>query len=263
METALATTVGFGLAWIGPFDTDRQPLIPRTAFWTAISVCWFLLLGLCTITLNNAPRFRAWPAGWRSAVVLLAASVPMLPLAGLAIQALEGGHLGVTRLAGLYAKVLLLGAGLSFFHRSVVAQLTSGLQPSATPHAVSPARATVPEHPALCRLAARLPPADRGRICCLSMEDHYVRVHTEAGSQLLLMRFSDAIAELDGLPGLRVHRSWWIAEGVADALDRSGRTAAFRVGHITVPVSRPYLKAAKALPLKAGAVHRTQDRSGA
>jgi hypothetical protein len=33
---------------------------------------------------------------------------------------------------------------------------------------------------------------------------------------LLLMRFSDATAELDGLPGLRVHRSWWIAEGAAD-----------------------------------------------
>lgn len=90
-----------------------------------------------------------------------------------------------------------------------------------------------------CRLAKRLPISCRSRILALQAEDHYVRVITETGSQLLLMRLSDAIAELDGLEGLRVHRSWWVARSaIADAnLKARGATVTLVNGQ-DVPVAR-------------------------
>ena len=43
------------------------------------------------------------------------------------------------------------------------------------------------------------------------MEDHYVRVFTDAGESLILLRLSDAMAEVRDVPGLQIHRSHWVA----------------------------------------------------
>ena len=55
------------------------------------------------------------------------------------------------------------------------------------------------------------------------MEDHYVRAHTMLGSDLVLLRLRDAIAELDGIEGAQVHRSWWVARDVVEGVEREGR----------------------------------------
>jgi DNA-binding LytR/AlgR family response regulator len=47
-------------------------------------------------------------------------------------------------------------------------------------------------------------------------EDHYLRVHTDAGDELITARFGDALAELAARQGFQTHRSWWVA---ADAID--------------------------------------------
>ena len=54
----------------------------------------------------------------------------------------------------------------------------------------------------------------------LQGEDHYVRIHTALGSELVLMRLGDAIQELDGLEGERVHRSWWVARRAVDQANK-------------------------------------------
>lgn len=66
----------------------------------------------------------------------------------------------------------------------------------------SPAIACTAAVPPLPRILARLPlRLRRARLLALEAEDHYLRVHTDAGSVLILLRFTDAIAEADGLPG--------------------------------------------------------------
>jgi hypothetical protein len=61
------------------------------------------------------------------------------------------------------------------------------------------------------KLLARLPlPLCDGRLLAVEAHDHYVRVHTDRGSTLLRMRFSDSLALLDETPGTQVHRSWWL-----------------------------------------------------
>jgi hypothetical protein len=84
----------------------------------------------------------------------------------------------------------------------------------------------------------------------VSSEGHYLRVHTDNGSALILMRISDAIKELDGADGLQVHRSWWVArEGVADTKNVKGRRFLILKNGETAPVSRSYLNAVKSANL--------------
>ena len=73
---------------------------------------------------------------------------------------------------------------------------------------------------------------------------------TTAGSTLVLMRFVDAVAELDGAGGLRVHRSYWVARRhVEGAARQDGRTTLRLTGGHEVPVSRTYMSAVRAAGL--------------
>ena len=75
----------------------------------------------------------------------------------------------------------------------------------------------------------------------LEMQDHYVEAHTSKGSSLILLRMSDAVAELEGFNGLQVHRSHWVArQGVVGSeMVRAKRFLVMRDG-ARVPVSRTF-----------------------
>ena len=100
------------------------------------------------------------------------------------------------------------------------------------------------------RFLDRLPEKLGRDLVYLKTADHYVEAFTTEGSTLVLMRFVDAVAELDGAGGLRVHRSYWVArqhvEGVAR---RNGRTTLQLTGGHEVPVSRTYMAAVRAAGL--------------
>jgi hypothetical protein len=89
-------------------------------------------------------------------------------------------------------------------------------------------------------IAEKLPSRLRGaRLIAMSAEDHYLRVHTEAGSDLVLMRLGDACALLPEEAGARVHRGWWVAKSAVEGRTRlSGKLTLTLTGGLTVPVSR-------------------------
>ena len=71
------------------------------------------------------------------------------------------------------------------------------------------------------------------------MEDHYVRAHTALGSDLVLMRLRDAVAELGDIDGLQVHRSWWVARHAVSDVRRDGRNVRLLLDTgLEAPVSR-------------------------
>ena len=82
------------------------------------------------------------------------------------------------------------------------------------------------------RFLDRLPEKLGRDLVYLKTADHYVEAVTTAGSTLVLMRFADAVDELDGAGGLRVHRT----------------TLRLTGGH-EVPVSRTYMAAVRAAGL--------------
>ena len=117
---------------------------------------------------------------------------------------------------------------------------------------VSRARAPAPSgQPAQAgaaqRFLDRLPVKFRhADLWAVSSEDHYLRVHTSLGEELILMRLADAVRELDGAAGVQVHRSWWVAkDGVSDARRDNGKLVLVLKNGTDVPVSRTYQAAAK------------------
>jgi DNA-binding LytR/AlgR family response regulator len=109
-----------------------------------------------------------------------------------------------------------------------------------TPRDTSAAPQNAADAPAIFRnrLSAKRRAA---RLLAVEAEDHYLRVHTDAGAELITARFSDAVDELSGLPGFRTHRSWWVAAEAIDAIRwRRGRGELRLADGLVVPVSRTY-----------------------
>lgn len=88
----------------------------------------------------------------------------------------------------------------------------------------------------------RLPLKLRGaEVWAVEAEDHYLRLHTSKGQDLILMRLADAVAELEGIEGMQVHRSWWVSrDAIADARRGDGRATLTLKDGSQVPVSRTY-----------------------
>jgi len=103
------------------------------------------------------------------------------------------------------------------------------------------------------RIVARLDGLPGTEVLCLTARDHYVDVVTRRARTSLLMRLSDAMAEMEGIPGAQVHRSHWVAaDAVAGARRTGGRVLLDLVDGSTVPVSRGYRDRAEAAGLLKG-----------
>lgn len=96
-------------------------------------------------------------------------------------------------------------------------------------------------------LLSRLPSRLGEEIVALEAEDHYLRVHTMLGSDLVLMRLSDAIAGMEPDLGLQVHRSWWVAQDAICEIVRSEQRSHLKLKNgLVVPVGRTYSAAVRA-----------------
>jgi len=84
-------------------------------------------------------------------------------------------------------------------------------------------------------------------IIALSAEDHYVRVYTPVGSDLILYRFSDAMAEMPDGVGLQVHRSHWVRKSAITAFKKKGNGHYLVLGVDTeIAVSKRFVELLKA-----------------
>lgn len=95
-------------------------------------------------------------------------------------------------------------------------------------------------------LVSRLPERLGREIIALEAEDHYLRVHTTLGSDLVLMRLSDAIAAIGPNVGLQVHRSWWVAQAAICEAVRSEQRSQLKLKNgLLVPIGRTYSAAVR------------------
>jgi LytTr DNA-binding domain len=108
----------------------------------------------------------------------------------------------------------------------------------------APAVAAIPAKPpaAVPAFLERFDPPIEGQLWAVQAQEHYVRVITSGGAFVTLYRFGDALRELDGLSGLQVHRSFWVAESGVEAVrsDKRGTRIVLRNGE-RVPVSARHL----------------------
>ena len=232
------------LVYLGPFGTwALLPVSERLPFWlTTVGANW--IVGYIAFSVTPLKfRERGWPA-WVGFV--LAAAVAALPGTGtvwLAVTVyLDYRPSSVSGIAGLYGQVFVLHLIIgSLVFRLIDKALRrrdakEELPPSDA--GAEPAPWPAPE----AALLARLPAGSRAELLHLRMQDHYVEVHTAAGSEMLLLRFRDALSEVEGVNGLQVHRSHWVARKAVAGVERrgGGRITLRLVNGSRVPVSRSF-----------------------
>ena len=83
-------------------------------------------------------------------------------------------------------------------------------------------------------------------VLALEAEEHYVRIYSRNGAELVHYRFGKAAKEMPAELGLRVHRSWWVAESAVRSAQRGSRRWQLNlVTDVAVPVSDSYVKAVR------------------
>lgn len=240
-----AVTVGIGavLAMIGPFGTYLDLTLPeRLIYWLGIMVVNWLQItaALWTVERLAADRNVAWPLQ-TSAACLLAAVPATFEVIWLETT-FRPNALGYLPPWGqIYVYVVILSLAITL----PLLALYRRRWPAAPGGAETPTERKPQAEPAFLR---RIPAALGRELLCLETEDHYLRVHTAVGNDLILHRLRDALTELEGADGLQVHRGYWVARAAVADVERDGRkTALVLVNGLRVPVSRsfqPQLKAA-------------------
>lgn len=130
-------------------------------------------------------------------------------------------------LAQIFEQFLALAALIT------VIPLFMAPRPDLTPVESEPADPTVLDGPdtrpvdevATNSIMLKISPNKHGALWALVAQDHYVEVITEHGSELIFMRFRDAIENYSNGCGIRCHRSAWVSKaGFADALRKDNRS---------------------------------------
>ncbi|WP_271079480.1 LytTR family DNA-binding domain-containing protein [Aurantiacibacter sp. MUD61] len=243
VDLATMVAIGVVLALIGPFGSFNDPLHLRLVVWIGFAVLGYILYApIDTLAQRLAPKLQLPAWALRIAGVLIA-SLPMAIVVWMIQRGPDRwGWPGLETAMTHYIYVAMIGALITIVNTLIQRQA----QASADPASVPPVTPSETETPAPARFLDRLPPELGTQLIALEMEDHYVRAHTALGSELVLLRMRDAVAELDGIEGEQVHRSWWVARGAVANVKRDGRNVRLVLDTgIEAPVSR-----ANVTPLK-------------
>jgi DNA-binding LytR/AlgR family response regulator len=230
-SVAVATAAGFFLALVGALETNIIPLGPRLLYWLPIMAAGGLLGHLTAGLVIRIPRAASNP--WLfGAILATAIAIPATFVVWGWTALFFPAVRSIAVLPGFALNVLLVSVAMT-------AITTVANRPGRVTHSTPAGVAPRP-----VRFLERLPPKLKGAVVyAISAEDHYLRLHTSKGSDLILLRISDAIAELDGLEGAQTHRSWWVARDAVESVRRDGdRVTLLLKGGAEAPVSRPNVR---------------------
>ena len=221
-----ATIIGGFLSFVGAFGSGDSPFLARTVSFVAIG--WIgAMIGVFSYRLANriaALRHIRW---LETVVAALLMSPPMGGVIYLGTSLLNGKALPLAALSSIFFNTIVMCVAMTF--------LAAALNRSAEMRMTAQTK-TAPKF--LDRLPLKLRGAE---VWAVEAEDHYLRLHTSKGQDLILLRLADAIAELEGIEGAQVHRSWWVArDAIADAKRGDGRAKLKLKDGAEVPVSRTY-----------------------
>ncbi|MBX7539553.1 LytTR family DNA-binding domain-containing protein [Qipengyuania sphaerica] len=232
IDLAVMTVIGIVLALIGPFGSFQEPIAMRLIVWLGFAYVGYALYApIDGVAQKMAPRLDLPVWAVRLAACFVA-SVPMAVVVWVLPRLPDRVRIPDANTAlEQYLYVFLVGG--------LVTVIFTLLHRAKPPEGIVPHRVEA----AQVRFLERLPPSLGSELVALEMEDHYVRAHTPLGSDLVLLRMRDAVAELEGLDGAQVHRSWWVARGAVEDVKREGRNIRLVLANgIEAPVARANVK---------------------
>jgi DNA-binding LytR/AlgR family response regulator len=227
----IALVAGAFMALVGAFGSQSAPLTVRLVYWIGLILAGTVIGDLVGRALSRRPKLgenRVLTWATTAALVSMPTTLIVWAVTGFTFE--HGCKLA--DLPYYFGAVLTVSAAMT----AIVMVVNT---PGAATHAPAADAA-----PARIRFLDRLPPRLMGAaIYAVQSEDHYLRLHTSKGQELILLRLADAIAELDGVEGAQVHRSWWVArDAVADVRREGARIILVLRNAAEAPVSRPNVK---------------------
>lgn len=218
------------VAAAGPFGTSKFDIGVRYFYWLgSISIGW-LQWSLIISSLHRLTSANPWPPGVCGTV----AAFIFAGLMTLEIVLFRGWLFGAPLHTGATPFLGILGFMLAYcWTGQLLVRLIS---------VGSPATSEESDGSSDVRFLKRIPHRIAGDLLCLRTEDHYLRIHTTAGHDLILFRLKDAVSELAGADGMQVHRSYWVARAAVAKLEKKGRkTTLFLKNGLRVPVSESFM----------------------
>ncbi|WP_369060652.1 LytTR family DNA-binding domain-containing protein [Caulobacter sp. 73W] len=230
IDLGMLAAIGLLMGFLGPFGSDRLPTVPRYVYWM------FCMVGGGVIAiLGDEALARRLAGGWRRVIIVSALMTPPVALLVLLTEhfVLRGrvdlsGFLHLLRQVAPILLAVMTVRALAWRRRPALVETRTVIAPP-----LPEAEATFRR-----RLSAKRREA---RLIAVEAHDHYLKVHTDAGAELITLRFSDALDELAAAHGWRTHRSWWVAAGAVEAVRwRRGVGEMRLAGGLVAPVSRTY-----------------------
>ncbi len=228
IEGAILVALGAMMGVLGPYGTGEAAIVRRYVYWLAAIV----LGGAIGIAIDRAFSRLVASLGRRVIVNSLAMTPPVMVLVMVLNTVVMRYPLGWHDLGELAWRVLVISL-LVMTIRALVWR-----PPAVVVEERRIVAPPLPEAEALFRrrLPARLRTA---RLIALEAHDHYLKVHTDAGCEMITARFADALGELGQAYGYRTHRSWWVAADAIEAVKWSrGSGSARLAGGVVAPISR-------------------------
>lgn len=235
------------MVFLKPFPAlGRLPLANQVVFWGMVLPGAFAVF-LVTLALLGRWRTvgRSWIAHFTAGLTCGIVSPPLGIWLGLEpsedIFKLQLIIVAFSMVCSMVAEFMTI----TYMMPGYVARLARPVRKAApTPRPETPEAVAEPALPAQVVLLGKTFTLTDLRL--VSAEEHYVRIQTVDGRQLLRGRISDIEAQLPDALGLRVHRSHWVAASAVQALNRSrdGWLLELTDG-TTVPVARPRREAVR------------------
>ncbi|MGB3625922.1 MAG: LytTR family DNA-binding domain-containing protein [Henriciella sp.] len=243
-DTLILTGVALFLAFLRPYGaTEDAPFGVVFAFWFSL-----IMVGSVFGEVFVWGFYKLWPDGpdWIMIIVVSLLTAVGVTAALYGVAAVSAGYvnIGPQPVWMLYFYVLVITVAMTLLGYTLSHAFNSD-----GPDFVTESNDRAAVDAFLERLPVRYRTSD---LYAVSSEDHYCRVHTSLGSELILIRLADVERELASVDGLRVHRSWWVSrKGIADSAREGGRITLKLHSGEDVPVSRSYQSDVK----EAGLVH--------
>ncbi len=223
-------------AFLGVYDSNTMPFLQRLFFWGST-----ISTGVVTGLLFSDWIFKGPLAEQNTALKLIVLSAIVSIPVVIVLAAFSGGLTGGWPLYNWPLQFFL-----SFFIAIIlntgayVALKAADWAPSSI---TTTSKSTQPGAQFLQRLPIKY---HQATLYAVSSEDHYIRVHTDHGEELILMRLSDALKELSEADGLQTHRSWWVARaGIAESISKHGKHSLRLQTGTVAPISRSFSKAVR------------------
>ena len=243
-DLIVLTVISLFIGFLSPFGMTAVPWYQSVGFWFTSCFVGYLiyrpLVGAGAEWLN-----KYLPNIWLCVgICLVMASAIMTLMAPLVVLLFFDISLNLSeQFFSIFTKSLVIGGTISAVStfKSQAAQQKQLLEQTQQAKQLQEQQLAELTNKDSEKFVQQLPVEKRGELLCLEMSDHYVKVYTDKGHHMMLMRFKDALAMLESHKGIQTHRSWWVSLAAVESVKKETRKVTLLLKNdIEVPVSRTY-----------------------